>query len=112
MSAVFAALARAMPPEGLTLREILAQLGERGLLLLCVLVTVPFLLPVSVPGSSVPVGVIIALNGISLLSHRTPWLPDASCTAVWPLIHYAPYWHVGYGCSAVWSRSSTHASCL
>jgi hypothetical protein len=76
VSAVFTALARAIPPEGLTLQDLLARLGERGLLLVCILVTVPFLLPVSIPGSSIPFGVIITLNGISLLTHRAPWLPD------------------------------------
>jgi hypothetical protein len=75
VSAVFTALARAIPPEGLTLQDLLARLGERGPLLVCILVTVPFLLPVSIPGSSIPLGVIIALNGISLLTHRAPWLP-------------------------------------
>jgi hypothetical protein len=75
VSAVFTALARAIPPEGLTLQDLLARLGERGPLLVCILVTVPFLLPVSILGSSIPLGVIIALNGISLLTHRAPWLP-------------------------------------
>src|SRR5882724_1435201 len=37
--------------------------------------TVPCLLPVSIPGSSLAFGAIIALNGISLLTHRGPWLP-------------------------------------
>jgi len=75
VSAVFTALARAIPPEGLTLQDLLARLGERGLLLVCILVTGPFLLPVSIPGSSMPFGVMIALNGIGLLTHRAPWLP-------------------------------------
>jgi hypothetical protein len=75
VSGVFTARARAILPEGLTLQDLLARLGERGLLLLCILLTVPFLLPVSIPGSSLPFGAIIALNGISLLTHRGPWLP-------------------------------------
>jgi hypothetical protein len=33
VSAVFTALARAIPPEGLTLQDLLARLGERGLLM-------------------------------------------------------------------------------
>lgn len=76
VSTVFVALARAMPLEGLTLRDLLARLGERGLLLVCIMATVPFLLPVSIPGSSIPFGLMIAFNGISLLTHRAPWLPD------------------------------------
>jgi hypothetical protein len=65
-----------MPAEGLTLREILEQLGDRGLLMLCMVLTIPFLLPVSIPGSSIPFGVLIGLIAVGLVTHRAPWLPD------------------------------------
>jgi hypothetical protein len=58
------------------LRELLERLGERGLLLLSIMLTLPFLLPISIPGSSIPFGMVIALNGIGLILHRAPWLPD------------------------------------
>jgi hypothetical protein len=67
---------RAIHPEGFTLRDLLAQLGERGLLVLCVLAVVPFLLPLSIAGSSTSFGVIMALTGISRLTCGAPWLPD------------------------------------
>jgi hypothetical protein len=38
--------------------------------------TIPFLLPVSIPGSSLPFGAVIALNAVSLITHRSPWLPE------------------------------------
>jgi hypothetical protein len=76
VSAVLAELIRTMPAEGLTLREILEHLGDRGLLILCMVLTMPFLLPVSIPGSSVPFGVLIALIAVGLVTHRAPWLPD------------------------------------
>jgi hypothetical protein len=76
VSAVFVALARAMPPAGLILQELFGPLGERGPLRWCILVTVPVRLSVSIPGSSIPCGTIMALHGMSLLTHRTPWLPD------------------------------------
>jgi hypothetical protein len=76
VSAVFVALIRAMPPERLTLQRLLAPLGERGPLFLCILVTVPVLLWVSIPGLSIPWGAVMALHGMSLLTHRTPWLQD------------------------------------
>lgn len=65
-----------VPADGLTLRELMEKLGEHGLLMLCMILTVPFLLPVSVPGSSIPFGLIIAFIGTGLLLDRPPWLPD------------------------------------
>jgi hypothetical protein len=38
--------------------------------------TIPFLLPVSIPGSSLPFGAVIALNAVSLITRRSPWLPE------------------------------------
>jgi hypothetical protein len=76
VSAGLAEIIRAMPAEGLTLRGLLERLGERSLLILCMVLTLPFLLPVSIPGTSVPFGMIIALNGIGILTHTAPWLPD------------------------------------
>jgi len=64
-----------MPAEGLTLQGLLERLGERGLLILCMVLTMPFLLPVSIPGSSIPFGVLIALIAVGLVTHRAPWLP-------------------------------------
>ena len=68
-------LARSLPAEGLTLGELIERLGARGLLLLCMVLTTPFLLPVSIPGSSVPFGIVIALTGVGILRRKPPWLP-------------------------------------
>lgn len=76
VSAGLAEMIREMPAEGLTLRGLLERLGEHGLLILCMVLTLPFLLPVSIPGTSLPFGMIIALNGVGILTHRAPWLPD------------------------------------
>ena len=76
LSVVLAELVRSIPADGLTLRELLTRLGERGLLLLAMVLAVPFLLPVSIPGTSTPFGLIIALIGVSLITNRPPWLPE------------------------------------
>jgi len=76
LSVVLAELVRSIPADGLTLRELLTRLGERGLLLLVMVLAVPFLLPVSIPGTSTPFGLIIALIGVSLITNRPPWLPE------------------------------------
>jgi hypothetical protein len=74
-STVLFDIARTIDPQGLTLCELLERFGERGLLMLCIVLTIPFLLPASIPGSSIPFGLVIALNGIGVLTHRSPWLP-------------------------------------
>ncbi len=68
-------LAASLPAEGMTLRELLDRLRTRGLLALCMVLTVPFLLPMSIPGSSTPFGLVIALIGLGVVSGRPPRLP-------------------------------------
>jgi Uncharacterized ABC-type transport system, permease components len=66
----------AMRGEHVTLREILAEMGESGLLLLCGLLALPFLFPVSIPGVSTVFGAGIVLIGIAITLNRLPWLPE------------------------------------
>lgn len=61
--------------ETVTLRWLLRELAEQGLLILCVLLTIPFLFPVSVPGVSTLFGAAIVLVGIGITLNRVPWLP-------------------------------------
>jgi hypothetical protein len=76
MSAVLSEMTHSMPAVGLTLREFLARLGERGPLLLCIVLTIPCLLPVSIPGSSLPFGAIMAFSSIGSITRGSPWLPE------------------------------------
>jgi hypothetical protein len=76
VSAMLSEILRTMPAEGLTLRTLFDQLGERALLIFCMVLTIPFLLPVSIPGTSTPFGFLILLNAIGLMIQRPPWLPD------------------------------------
>lgn len=62
--------------ETVTLRELIASIGEQGLLLLCALATLPFLFPVSIPGVSTVFGAAIILLAIAVTRNRVPWLPD------------------------------------
>jgi hypothetical protein len=61
--------------EAVTLRQIIALAGEQGLLLLCAVLTIPFLLPVSIPGVSTIFGLAIILISIGITTNRAPWLP-------------------------------------
>ncbi|WP_312796652.1 exopolysaccharide biosynthesis protein [Tianweitania sp.] len=62
--------------EHVTLRELVRLIGEQGLLLLCALLTIPFLLPVSIPGVSTVFGAAIILISVGIITNRAPWLPE------------------------------------
>jgi hypothetical protein len=67
---------QAIPKEGLTLRALLHLLGERGLLMACMIFAIPSLLPIPLPGMSVPQGIVIAMVGLGILLNRSPFLPE------------------------------------
>jgi hypothetical protein len=60
----------------ITLRDLLQQIGEQGLLLFCIILTLPFMLPVSIPGVSTVFGAVIILIGLGITLNRIPWLPE------------------------------------
>lgn len=64
-----------LPEDHLSLGKLLEMLGEEGLLLLAILLTLVFLIPVSIPGVSTVFGAAILLIGISRLSGRPLWIP-------------------------------------
>ena len=70
-----ATIIRNLPEDELTLGELLAVFGDEGLLLLTILLTLVFLIPVSIPGVSTVFGAAILLVGISRLIGRPLWLP-------------------------------------
>lgn len=61
--------------EQVTLRDILSMLGEQGLLLICILMSLPFLFPVSIPGVSTVFGAGIVLIAFAITINRLPSLP-------------------------------------
>ena len=61
--------------EHVTLRDLLAMMGESGLLLLCALLSLTFLFPVSIPGVSTVFGAGIVLISAAITFNRLPWLP-------------------------------------
>ena len=64
-----------LPPDRITLGELLEVFGEEGLLLLTILLTLVFLIPVSIPGVSTVFGAAILLVGISRVGGKPLWLP-------------------------------------
>lgn len=70
-----AGMVERLPPDHLTLGELLDLFGDEGLLLLTILLNLVFLIPVSIPGVSTVFGAAILLIGVSRLSGRQLWLP-------------------------------------
>ncbi|MBW6420188.1 exopolysaccharide biosynthesis protein [Rhizobium sp. XQZ8] len=58
-----------------TLRALMNAVGEQGLLILCAIASLPFLLPVSIPGVSTVFGAAIILISLAIAANRLPWLP-------------------------------------
>jgi len=69
-------LVRTIPPTGITLSELIHRVGSDGLLILTALLTLVFLLPVSIPGVSTVFGAAILLIGASRLVGRELWIPS------------------------------------
>lgn len=80
ISAVLAAAEGAVASDAVALRDLLAALGEQGLLVFCGLLAAPFLLPVTVPGISTALGVPMLLIAWSVMASRVPWLPERVLT--------------------------------
>jgi hypothetical protein len=70
-----AAIIERLPEDKLTLGELLEAFSEEGMLLLTILLTLVFLIPVSIPGVSTVFGAAILLIGVSRLLKRPLWLP-------------------------------------
>ncbi|SFC32466.1 Uncharacterized conserved protein [Massilia yuzhufengensis] len=68
-------LVRSLPRTGITLSELIHRVGNDGLLILTALLTLVFLLPVSIPGVSTVFGAAILLIGMSRLFRRELWIP-------------------------------------
>jgi hypothetical protein len=61
--------------SSLTLGELIVELHESGHWLLCLFFSIPFLIPVPLPGLSTPFGLVIGIAAIQILFNLDPWLP-------------------------------------
>lgn len=57
------------------IREMIEILRGRGLQMMIILLCLPFLSPVTIPGISIPFGLAIALCGLRIGFGHKPWLP-------------------------------------
>ncbi|MBI2813479.1 MAG: exopolysaccharide biosynthesis protein [Opitutae bacterium] len=63
--------------RAVTIRELLYVLKGRAYMLLVILLTLPFLLPLPLPGLSTPFGLAIMLICLRLALGQRPWLPKS-----------------------------------
>lgn len=61
--------------RAVTLREVIYVLRNRAYLLLVILLSLPFIQPVPLPGLSTPLGLAIVLIALRLSLGQKPWLP-------------------------------------
>lgn len=95
-----------LPEDHLTLGELLDVFGDDGLLLLTMLLTLVFLIPVSIPGVSTVFGAAILLVGISRLIGRPLWLPQRLRVKALPVDRLRP----GLSAGMVWVRRMARIS--
>jgi hypothetical protein len=75
LSVTLREVSAALSSETISLRQLLGLIGEEGMLLVCAVLTLPFLIPVSIPGVSTVFGLAIVLFSIGITINRVPWLP-------------------------------------
>jgi hypothetical protein len=68
--------ASSLTSEKVTVKQLMELVGEQGLLFFCMILTIPFLVPVSIPGVSTVFGAVIILISIGITLNRLPWLPS------------------------------------
>lgn len=59
----------------LTLRRLFDLLGEEGHAVLVLVLCLPFMQPIPIPGISTPLGFLIAMVALFLYRQKPPWLP-------------------------------------
>ena len=68
-------LAERFGAQAVTLHEVIAVLGARASGLLIIILALPFLAPISIPGLSVPFGIVILSIAARFALGLPPWLP-------------------------------------
>lgn len=69
------ALIRSLPRTGITVGDLVERVGNDGLLILTALLTLVFLIPVSIPGVSTVFGAAVLLIALSRLFRSQLWIP-------------------------------------
>lgn len=62
-------------PKGMSVEVLLKNSGTRGHALITLLLSIPFVLPIPLPGLSTPFGILVSLLGLAIALNREPYLP-------------------------------------
>ena len=76
LSAKLTGMIRELPASSVTLNHLLAMAGQDGMMILTALLSLVFLIPVSIPGVSTVFGAAILLIALCRLARRDLWLPE------------------------------------
>jgi hypothetical protein len=68
-------LMQQLPEDRASIQMMMETLGREAFVFLALVLTLPFLIPVSIPGLSTVFGAIIAFIGVAFMLNRDPWLP-------------------------------------
>lgn len=90
LAETLATTAKSIEGQHITLRELLEKVGEQGMLVFCMFLTIPFLLPVSIPGVSTVFGLLLTLIGVGVALNRVPWLPAKLMNKAIATAHLVP----------------------
>ncbi len=75
ISEILSETVHTIPIEGMTLRQLLGQLDDQGLMLFCIFLTIPFLLPIQIPDLSTVFCLPVAFIAVGLTMNRVPTFP-------------------------------------
>ena len=78
-----AALLESVSGSPITLGKLMETTQGRGIHFLLILITLPFVTPVPLPGISLPFGFLVAILGIRMALNQKAWLP--SRLSRWPI---------------------------
>ena len=66
-SSIIPEISKKIPNGDTTLKEFIELIGKSGRLIICMILAAPFLIPISIPGTGIIVGLIIFVISISIL---------------------------------------------
>lgn len=101
LSDVLRSLLLASEGRAMKVSEMVEIMQGRGLYMVVVLLCLPFLSPVTIPGLSLPFGLAIAVCGLRIAFGRKPWLPGVILRR--EISHTVLEKMVGVGC-AIYER--------
>jgi hypothetical protein len=77
LAELFSTAAARLNVDPVPLGTLLDGIGERGFLLGCVLLAIPLLFPIGIPGTSPAYALLVLCAGWAACTERAPWLPQA-----------------------------------